>query len=278
MNAMVQELSKQDIHLLEDRVNEQFGKLQMTNQILRENVFLLLQKETHFLQYPIEDDELCAFVCKKNGEIFSYINSYIPQDKQIFAAAHELYHIWYETERLNQVEILNDSTLENEPTIKSEQMANRFAAMLLVPKAVLIQHMRLLNIAPEKIQLEDIVQLLPIFQVPYKTLVLRLKEIGAINEKECQEFLSIPDRDETKGVLFQMKVLQLPLNLQHRSKKIVLDGFIENIISAYDQGKFSYNELREFLALVNRTPGDFGYPEMTDDDLKLLLEDCEDDN
>ncbi|WP_298830125.1 ImmA/IrrE family metallo-endopeptidase [uncultured Planococcus sp.] len=275
---MVQELSKEDIHLLEDRVNEQLGKLQMTNQILRENVFLLLQKETHFLQYPIEDDELCAFVCKKRDKIFSYINSYIPQDKQIFAAAHELYHIWYEQERLDQVEILNNSTLENEPTIKSEKMANRFAAMLLVPKTVLLQHMRLLNIATEKIQLKDIVQLLPIFQVPYKTMVLRLREIRAINENECEEFLAIPDRDETKGVLFQMKVLQLPLSLQSRSKNIVLDGFTGNILKAYDQGEFSYNELREFLALVNQTPGDFGYPEMTDDDLKMLLEDCEDDN
>lgn len=269
-------LTADDIKLLEERVNEQLGRLQLTNQIIRENIFRILQNETIFLQYPIEDDELCAFVCKKQGRLFSYINSYIPKDKQIFAAAHELYHIWYEPERLEQVEILNSHTLEVEPTMKSEQMANRFAAMLLVPEHVLRQHIQSLKIDTTLIELKDIVQLIPIFQVPYKTIILRLKEIQMITEKQCNEFLNIPDRDEKTGVLYQMKVSQLPLDSQKRSRIIMLDGFIESVLKGYDDGKIAYAELREYLAFVNQSPGDYGYPEMTAGDYEMLLEDCDD--
>lgn len=273
---MMNELTIEDIKLLDQRVNEQLGRLQLTNQIVREQVFRILQNETTFMQYPIEDDELCAFVCQKQGSLFSYINSYIPHDKQIFAAAHELYHIWYEEQRLNEVEVLMNQTLEEEPTERSEKMANRFAAMFLVPELVLRQQLSALQIDSEIIVLKDIVKLIPIFQVPYKTVVLRLFEIGVISEKQCQQFLMIPDRDATQGVVYQMKVSQLPLDSQQRSNIIMLDGYIERVLEAYNDEKISYTELREYLALANQTPGNFGYPEMTAEDFAMLLEDCDD--
>ncbi|WP_404354568.1 ImmA/IrrE family metallo-endopeptidase [Exiguobacterium aurantiacum] len=270
------ELTIEDIQLLNQRVNEQLGRLNLTNQIVREQIFRILQNETTFMQYPIEDDELCAFVCKKQGRLFAYINSYIPHDKQIFAAAHELYHIWYEEQRLNEVELLMNQTLEEEPAERSEKMANRFAAMFLVPELVLRQQLSSLQIDHETIDVKDIVKLIPIFQVPYKTIVLRLFEIAFISEKQCHALLAIPDRDPTQGVVYQMKVLQLPLDSQQRSNNIMLDGYIEHVLEAYRNEKISYMELREYLALSNRTPGDFGYPVMTADDLAMLLEDCDD--
>lgn len=273
---MKNELTAEDIKLLDRRVNEQLGQLQLTGQIVREQVFRLLQNETIFMQYPIEDDELCAFVCKKQGRLFSYINSYIPKDKQIFAAAHELYHIWYEKERLDQVEVLSNQTLEAEPTQRSEKMANRFAAMFLVPELVLRQQISALQLDGETIELKELVQLMPIFQVPYKTLVLRLYEIRFITEKQCEQFLAVTDRNPSKGVLYQMKVSQLPLDSQERSNVVMLDGYIEHVLEAYNGSKISYAELREYLALANKSPGDFGYPEMTAEDYAMLLEDCDD--
>ncbi len=44
-----------------------------------------LEMNCRVIYYPIADDEICGFV---------YINSYLPLEKQVFAAAHELYHIW----------------------------------------------------------------------------------------------------------------------------------------------------------------------------------------
>ena len=45
------------------------------------------------LRYPFLDEELWAFTFVKKGTIFLCINSELAMCKQIFAAAHELYHI-----------------------------------------------------------------------------------------------------------------------------------------------------------------------------------------
>ena len=45
------------------------------------------------LRYPIEDTDLCACTFIRKGRMFVMINSALPLSKQIFAAAHELYHI-----------------------------------------------------------------------------------------------------------------------------------------------------------------------------------------
>ena len=46
------------------------------------------------LRYPIADVELCACTFIRQGRMFVMVNSAIPLSKQIFAAAHELYHIY----------------------------------------------------------------------------------------------------------------------------------------------------------------------------------------
>ncbi|MDD2620383.1 MAG: hypothetical protein PHC92_06915 [Syntrophomonadaceae bacterium] len=43
----------------------------------REDVFNILADVSIFMQYPTEDDEICGFVCCKEGRTFSFINSYI---------------------------------------------------------------------------------------------------------------------------------------------------------------------------------------------------------
>lgn len=58
------------------------------------------------LYYPIEDDDICGFVYKFKDKKFVYLNSFIPLEKQIFAAAHELYHIWYSD--IDKGELLNE--------------------------------------------------------------------------------------------------------------------------------------------------------------------------
>lgn len=41
------------------------------------------------------DDDICGFLYNYKKMKFTYINTYLPLEQQIFAAAHELYHIWF---------------------------------------------------------------------------------------------------------------------------------------------------------------------------------------
>lgn len=88
---------------------------------------------------------MCICLSKK-GRLFVYINSQIPTDKQNFAAAHELYHIWFDKEYLINPQMLESKILNDETDNIRELRANLFAAMLLVPKHVLEQELLFLDI------------------------------------------------------------------------------------------------------------------------------------
>ncbi|UZH06066.1 ImmA/IrrE family metallo-endopeptidase [Heyndrickxia coagulans] len=233
------------------------------------------------IKYPVRDDELCAFVCKKKGKLFAYINTYIPREKQVFAAAHELFHIWFDKNNLERPELLNTGTLENETQNVSELKANLFAAILLVPEDALDNELKLRRMRQQTISAEDIVKLMSLFFVPYKTMVRRLYEIGFINEKQLKQFYSIPDRDPQNGVLLIRKRLQLSDRSQDRTCEIFFEDLINNAIKAYDQGKISEKELRYILSLAKQSPESLNlFPEIKEnacDNWDKIMEDYDGD-
>ena len=78
-----------------------FNSLYNKNNIIQDDIFNVLENYVtrhgmpfELLRYPIGDAELCACTFIRQGRMFVMINSAIPLSKQIFAAAHELYHIY----------------------------------------------------------------------------------------------------------------------------------------------------------------------------------------
>ena len=86
-----------------ERINElskAFAANYCGNTILRESIFGIVSNYARkrelpleVLRYPFKDDELWAFTFVKKGTIFLCVNTELPMCKQIFATAHELYHI-----------------------------------------------------------------------------------------------------------------------------------------------------------------------------------------
>ena len=98
---------------------------------------------------------------------FVSINTAIPVDAQVFAAAHELYHIWYD----QKAEALSSSILDEtggqdkQPDI-SERKASRFAAEFLVNEDLLYSEMKLYSINSWEITVKNILTLASLFIVP----------------------------------------------------------------------------------------------------------------
>ncbi|WP_186579789.1 ImmA/IrrE family metallo-endopeptidase [Aquibacillus kalidii] len=270
-------LSPSEVKDIENKVRSKLGEKLKTNRVLREEVLNFIEQEATLLKYPIEDDELCAFVCKKKERLFVYINTNIPKEKQVFAAAHELYHIWYDTDRLNESELLRDSILENKTDDIREQKANLFAAILLVPTEVLKNELDSRNIQKNTLKLEDIVRLMSLFYAPYKTIIRRLFEIGFLSETELERFLEIPDRDPHNGVLLMRKRLQLSDSTQDRTREVFFEGLVDNAIVAFEKKRISEKKLRYLLSLVNNSPENLqlfqGSDIIDEDDLKDLMDD-----
>ena len=77
-----------------------FSSFYIGQNIIQDDIFAVIENYARtkgmpleWLRFPIQDPELYACTFVRGGRIFVMLNAGIPISKQIFAAAHELYHI-----------------------------------------------------------------------------------------------------------------------------------------------------------------------------------------
>lgn len=186
----------------------QFNSLYNGSNIIQDDIFSILTNYARkkgimleLLRFPTKDDDFCALTCIQKGKIFVYVNSGLPLSNQIFAAAHELYHIWRFVEAkdesvLRRGSFLSAATMDEDAKSNEDQEANAFAGLFLVPYNALCEQMKIYEIPMKKQSLEDVVRLMAIFSVPYKAMLLRLYEENCMDKGVVQNFLSVE-----KGVL-----------------------------------------------------------------------------
>lgn len=261
------QLGNEEIDFISTEVDKRLGECKKSNQIIRDNIFNVLELNARVLYYPVEDEDICGFSVQYKGKKIVFINTFIPLEKQIFAAAHELFHIWYSdiTKGWLLKSVILDNQDTSDPEIQKEDIkANRFAAEFLVPKIVLINEMDIRSIKKDNLNMQHLVELMDVFMIPFKTIVLRLYEIGYLDEQRCKEFLNTPDRDETTGVLYNQKKLSLCKRNNERDKRIKLDKCTFLSIEAYEKGAITLEKLKYFLNLEDKSLREFGYEEETD--------------
>ncbi len=209
--------------------------------IIQGNIFNIIEnydRNVALLLFPIPDDEICGFICNYKGELFIYVNTNLPLEKQIFTAAHELYHLLFNRDQLENgySHLIKQDDLNGK---QEERAANLFAALLLVPRTLLKEQIEILKTDPANLNLLDIIRLMDVFAVPYKTMVLRLYETGILKDKEADKWLQVPDRDEREGVLFEIKKHEIGLRWQERTrtvkygklKALIMDNDAQELIS-----------------------------------------------
>lgn len=168
------------------------------NTIIRESIFGIVSNYARkrelaleVLRYPFRDDELWAFTFVKKGTIFLCVNTELPMCKQIFATAHELYHIHCYAEDINTSTItsgslLDSKTVDEVAATQEDLEANAFAGLLLMPDASVIEQFKMFGISKENMGIDDVLILMDLFALPYKAVVLRLVESGVITEEKAR--------------------------------------------------------------------------------------------
>ena len=158
------------------------------NPIIRDDILHFLERECNVLYYPLDDDnDGCSLKRVVNGkeEIFVFINTHKPKEKQVFTAAHELGHICGLEENLRSrfPDLFGDKIRED--------VMNYFAASLLMSKEVFKKEARQ-RIRDAKSEDEvsavfnPIIQLMDVFFVPFKAVVLRLAETGFMRWNDAE--------------------------------------------------------------------------------------------
>lgn len=181
-----------------------FSELYIGSNIIQDDIFTVIEnyaktKEMplEWLRLPIDDEELCACTFIRAGRIFVLLNSALPMSKQVFAAAHELYHIHCylednDPELVTSGSILESKTIDSGTSEEEEMEANAFSGLLLVPVNDLEQQIRIYQIKKASFMVDDILTLMEIFAVPYKALVFRLLEESIISDGQAEELLAVP--------------------------------------------------------------------------------------
>lgn len=189
-----------------------FNSLYNKNNVVQDDIFNIIENYVErngmafeLLRYPIDDKELCACTFIRQNAMFVMINSAIPLSKQIFAAAHELYHIYcYFDEKdlslLQSGSILESAVIEDEAKELEDMEANAFAALLLAPKDRLEEQSDVYNLSYKNATVQVVIKIMDIFAIPYKAAVLRLFEEDKIDIETAKKLLVVSDEEIARQI------------------------------------------------------------------------------
>lgn len=217
-------MKKQFNNVIVAVVDECKKENEIVNVLIRDDVFEILESHCKVIYYPLKDEDIDGFhvprtLCGKSFH-FVYINTWNTRERQVFAAAHELGHIWdaYSKVKTRLPEIdeyaKGASIEDGEEEAPEEFVSNKFAAQLLMPcdqftDAVndALQGLEYNGRSISKVNLLRLIaSLMDTFLVDYKAVAKRLKEIGRLKPEVfaiVKKYESDPDFGETFGSILK---------------------------------------------------------------------------
>lgn len=268
---LIQRLTDTDALSVETDARNALSRYGKLNDLIGSQIFSILSRHSRVLYYPLDDEDVWGFVENTANGTFVCINTSLSYEKQIFVAAHELYHILHRsTEELTLAKNLEEADT-SVPIHIDELKANRFAAAFLMEEGLLGQEMRNMGIARDALCVEDVLRLANLFMVPYKTMVRRLYELAIMEESKFREFLMVSNKD--------LDILKKRLGLltPTQDKTIVLDNLLQTAMSLYEKNRITTEKLEQILRYANMSLDDMGITiseraPLTDEELESLLE------
>lgn len=239
------------IRAIEALVNEIKKENNIVNEIVRDDVFSILQEQCTVLYYPLEGEESegcdgCHLQKMVNGEYeqFVFINTKNTRERQAFTAAHELGHIWKVDKRIKE--------MHPELYVSEEEIVNKFAAELLMPKRYFET---VLNDRLEKIGYEGpnmdmitmvglVAYLMNYFFAPYKSVVRRMNEIGRLNEASNDIIYKYKSSSLLKSIIKAEQYTRLGIVNELKS----MDNLQEYIQIAEKEGLINSKKIQKIRA------------------------------
>lgn len=220
----MQEMKKQFDSVIVAVVDECKKENEIVNVLIRDDVFEILESHCKVIYYPLKDEDINGFhvtrtLCGQSCH-FVYINTWNTRERQVFAAAHELGHIWdaYSKVKTRFSEIdeyaKEASKEDGEEEAPEEFVSNKFAAQLLMPydqftDAVndALQELDYNGRSISKVNLLRLIaSLMDTFLVDYKAVTKRLKEIGRLRPEVfaiVKKYERDPDFGDTFGSILK---------------------------------------------------------------------------
>ena len=226
-----------------DSVKEEYI---LNNAIIKDDIFRILEKHCVVFYYPLEDEtKNRGFHIKRflNGKMtdFVYINTANTMAEQVFAAAHELGHVWKVADKVWE-KLGTGSSLTEEI---EEKIVGRFAAELLMPemefRMTFRAHLEGLGFDPTHIRREQIIRVMVMqmsdYMVPYEAVRRRMLETSIIPE-EIGDVLCADTYPEIDNIV-SAYLKDLNTALEETSKKKTIPGLRDLLVKAEESDAVS---------------------------------------
>lgn len=252
LDMKILHLTEAEISDVSEKAASKLGVCKKQNDIIGQQIFSILGLYARVIYYPLGKDSVWGFTRisgyseEAQGRPFVAINSSIPVDCQVFAAAHELYHIWFD----NQVDVIPANIIDETIDDRNELKANRFAAEFLVDEELLRKELRTYSIDTERIRMKDILKLADLFSVPYRTMVKRLNEINILTKMDRIKFLDVSE-DKIKAAR-----KRYAFSVPEADERITIDDLTDLAVDAYENQRITFEKLEYLLGLSKLNPAD----------------------
>lgn len=249
------------------------------------------QYDSLLLLYPLKSKNIAGFTRKQGSITQVFVNSSFDRAFQNFACAHELYHLIDLQERqIDKFIVCNDKDISetmNQDNIDIDELkANYFAASFLLPKDVIDERFKKIkgiNCSREDFILE-IIKLQSQYEVPFKTILKRLKELKIINNENYIQLKAYEDKIldyckmMDKSVLNSIEELEASsyrkyhtLNVSKMAADVYKNNIIsfaklESIIKDYDKTIEDFNIEKQEVKMIDIDFSDFGSGDDNDEE------------
>lgn len=230
------------------------------------DIFSIIEDCAFLIRKPLKTKEISAFTTYMTETFIVFLNSSFSLGHERFSAAHELYHIEYNSEILKREKLHIEASSKD--ILDEDCSANIFAAEFLMPEdAVKKIFYKLVNVQPKLIEPRHVVRLNSYFNVSYAAMVKRLIQLGLCDKSKyayLRDYGSIQKAQELQEITrkegFSSDLL-MPSNVTAISRE-----YIEYSKANFESNKISYGKIAELLSFIGETPEDYGYKKLKEED------------
>lgn len=229
------------------------------------DIFDILEDIAFFIRKPLETYEISGFTTYINEEFVVFLNSSFTLGHERFTAAHELYHILYNSDILKKEKLL----LNDDKYAEEDEKANVFAGEFLMPEDhVKDLFYRLINVDKNSIEPRHVVRLNSTLKVSFKAMLKKLIQLNLCDISLYDQLLSYGSLEKKEELREMTRKEGYDISLITSSNILsVSKEYLEMAKKNYENGKISYGKITQLLGLIDETPEDYGYVEPSSDDL-----------
>lgn len=229
-------MNKKELQALENAALQLRGMLGL-NDSEAIHTKTILRKENIIAMYKPLSDAAYGLSLKCGDSRFVLINSNNTRGRQHFTIAHELYHLY--VEQNPKPHICNGAKT------KEEQSADFFASAFLMPKLGILNNIPIEEIVNSEISLATIIKLEQYFSVSRSALLIRLKQLNIITERDYENLSSITAKSSAKEYGYDTALYE------KGNADLVIGDFGVLARQLFDEEKISEGNYREFLNQIS---------------------------